>query len=173
MKMQIPARCGAAACHAPAMTSVLTVVPTCDNCVSVDSSRYYLAVYALAAAGVLLAVGILVLASWAPKKPRVWGVTAAVCFGIGLPVAAVLAHFPISVHGAFCGGALDAARTRGFPSDAALDPTQRACKVEGQTVLAYAVAMGTLVVVAGAVLTVAAGRSTSIGSRGQAEGTTA
>ncbi|MGZ4575974.1 MAG: hypothetical protein ACXVXY_13455 [Mycobacteriaceae bacterium] len=149
------------------MASVLTglVVPSCDHCISVDSSPYYLAVYALAAAGVLLGVGILVFAQGAPVKPRVWGVTAAVCFGLGLPIAAALTHFPISVHGAICGGALDAARARAFPTDAALDPTQRACKDQGQTLLDYAIVVGTAAVLGGAIMTVAASRATSTARR--------
>lgn len=142
------------------MASVLTVIPTCDNCISVDSSSYYLAVNALAAAGVLLGIGILVLSRRAPTKPRVWAGAAAVCLGIGLPVTAAVAHFPISAHGAVCGGALHAARTRGFPTDAALDPTQRACKDQGQTVLDAAILIGTAAVVGGAGMSVAAGRAT-------------
>lgn len=151
------------------MASVLTVVPACDHCVSVDSSRYYLAVYALAAAGVLLGVGILVLYRRAPMWPRVLGLAAAACLGSGLPVAAALTHFPISVHGAICGGALHAARTRGFPTDAALDPTQSACKDEGQTVLDDAMVIGTAAVLGGAVLTVAASRASSTARRDPAQ----
>lgn len=143
------------------MGSVLTVVPACDNCVSVDSSPYYLAVYAVAVAGVLLGAAVLLRIRRAPMRSRAMGAVAALCFGIGLPVAAASAHFPVSVHGVVCGGALQAARSRGFPADAALDPTQSACKDEGETVLGYAIITGMAAAVAGAVLTVAASRSTS------------
>lgn len=154
------------------MGSVLTVVPACDNCVSVDSSPYYLAVYAVAVAGVLLGAAVLIGTRQSAVAPRASGAAAAVCLGIGLPVAAALAHLPVSVQGGICGGALHAAQMRGLPTDAALDPGQAACKTEGQTVLDYAIVIGTVALLGGATLALAARRAPSTAHHDAARGAT-
>lgn len=141
------------------MASVLALVPACDNCVSVDSSPYYRALLVLAVVGAILGGLILVRTRGALGKPRLYGAVAAVCLGIGLPVAVALTHVPISVNGAACGGALHASRERGFPTDAALDPGQTACKQEGQSVVDFAMATGVAALVGGGVMTIAAGRA--------------
>ena len=144
------------------MVPGLIIVPACDNCVPGDSSPYYLPLFILAAAGLLLSVGILLLTRGAPRRPRLYGIAAAVCLGIGLPFATALTHFPISAQGATCGGALTSSMERGVPTDAALDPTQSACKERGQTVIDYAVGIGAGALLIGAVLTIASGVSASL-----------
>ena len=140
------------------------IVPACDNCVPGDSSPYYLPLFILAAAGLLLSLGILLLTRGVPRRPRLYGIAAAVCLGIGLPVAAALTHLPISARGATCGGALTSSLERGVPTDSALDPTQSACKKRGQTVIDHAVTIGGGALLVGAVLTIASGVSASSAS---------
>jgi hypothetical protein len=142
----------------------LVIVPACDNCVPGDSSAYYAPLFVLAAAGVLLGVGILLLTRGAPRRSRRYGIVAAVCLGIGLPFAAALTHLPVSAQGATCGGALSSSLERGMPTDSALDATQSACKERGQTVIQYAVTIGAGALLVGAVLTIASGVSASSAS---------
>ncbi len=151
----------------PAVIPGLIIAPACDNCVPGDSSPYHLPLLILAAASLLLGAGILLLTRGTPRKPRLYGIAAAACLGIGLPVAAALTHLPVSAEGAICGGALSSSLERGVPTDSALDPTQSACKERGQTVVDYAVMTGAGALLVGALMTIASGVSASSGSSGE------
>jgi len=142
----------------------LILVPSCDNCIPGDGTPYSLPLFILAAASLILGVGIFLLTRSAPRKPRLYGIAAALCLGIGPPFAVALTHLPTSAQGATCGGALSASLERGFPTDSALDSTQSACKERGQTVIDYAVATGAAALLVGALMTIVSGASTSSGS---------
>ena len=144
----------------------LVLVPSCDNCVPGGSSPYYLPLFILAAAGLILGVGVLLLTRGAPKKARVYGIVAAFCLGIGLPAAIALSHYSVTAEGAICGGALSASLERGVPTDSALDSTQSACKERGQTVIHYAVTSGAAALLLGAMMTMASAISMRSGNRG-------
>lgn len=136
----------------------LVLIHMCDNCVPGDSSPYNLPLILVAAAGLILAAGILLL-SQGTTKARALGIVAALFLGAGLPGAVALSHLPVSAAGAICGNALDASLERGVPGDSALDATQTACKERGTTVVRYATYGATGALLIGALTTVAAGRA--------------